>query len=81
MSKNSISFLTSYFLIIPAIAALPPPFRQLHFKLPNAPDNPDRPPSTTIVFVSDSLQLNEEGDIHRGERGGMMMMEMVGMVT
>ena len=29
--------------------------------------------STDIVCISDSLQLKEEGDIHREDRGGMMM--------
>ena len=49
------------------------PFRRLQFKRPNDPDAPDRSPSTTIVCISASLQLKEEGDIHREERGGMMM--------
>ena len=70
------------------------PFRRFQFKWPNAPDAPDCSPSTTIVFISDSLQLKEEGDLHREDRGGMMMglyiwggggdmmmMEMGGMVT
>ena len=138
MSKNSLSFLTCYFLIIPAITLLPPPsadfsssgrtpptlpisppalllfafqmayilrrrviytgrratrrsiyyllfshnscdhfasasFRRFQFKWPNAPDAPDRSPSTNIVCISASLQLKDEGDIHREERGGMMM--------
>ena len=42
------------------------------FKQPNAPDAPDHPPSTTIVFISDHIQLKEEGDLHREERGDMM---------
>ena len=72
MSKNSLSFLTSYFLIIPAIAALPPP--SADFSLSDrTPDAPNRSPITTIVFISDSLQLKEVGDIHREERGGMML--------
>ena len=72
MSKNSLSFLTSYFLIIPAISALPPP--SADFSLSGrTPDAPDCSPRNTIVFVSDILQLNEEGDIHREERGGVMM--------
>ena len=37
MSKNSLSFLTSYFLIIPAIAALPPPYQPKSLILPIAP--------------------------------------------
>ena len=49
------------------------PFRQFQFKWPNAPDAPDRSPSTTIVCISDSLHLKEEGDLHREDRGGMMM--------
>ena len=39
MSKNSLSSLSSYFLIIPAIAALPPPYQL------NAPSLPIAPPS------------------------------------
>ena len=38
MSKNSLSFLTSYFLIIPAIDTLLPPYRT------NAPALPIAPP-------------------------------------
>ena len=49
------------------------PFRRFQFKRPNAPDAPDCSPSTTIVCISASLQLKEEGDLHREERGGMMM--------
>ena len=49
------------------------PFRRFQFKWPNAPDAPDRSPITTIVCISDSLQLKEEGDLHREDRGGMMM--------
>ena len=48
-------------------------FRRLQLKRPNAPDNPDHSPSTTIVCISASLQLKEEGDLHKEERGGMMM--------
>ena len=47
------------------------PFRRLQFKRPNAPDDPDCSPSTTIVCLSASLQLKEEGDLDREERGGM----------
>ena len=49
------------------------PFRRFQFKRPNAPDSPDGSPSTNIVCISASLQLKEEGDLHREERGGMMM--------
>ena len=49
------------------------PFCRFQFKRPNAPNAPDFPPRTTIVCISDSLQLKEEGDIHREERGGMMI--------
>ena len=49
------------------------PFRRFQFKWPNAPDDPDHSPSTTIVCISDSLQLKEEGDLHREDMGGMMM--------
>ena len=45
------------------------PFRQFQFNRPNAPDAPDRSPSTTIVCISASLQLKEEGCLHREERG------------
>ena len=49
------------------------PFRQFQFKRPNAPDAPDRSPRTTIFCISASLHLKEEGDLHREERGGIMM--------
>ena len=49
------------------------PFLRLQFKRPDAPDDPDCSLRTTIVGISASLQLKEEGDIHREERGGMMM--------
>ena len=81
MSRNSISFLASYFLIIPEITAVPPPsspFRRLQFKRPNAPDAPDRSPSTTIVCISASIQIKEEGDLHMEDRGGMMMSFSIG---
>ena len=39
----------------------------------DAPDAPNLPPSTTIVFLSDILKLKEEGYIHREERGRMIM--------
>ena len=72
MSKNSLSFLTSYFLIIPAISALPPP--SADFSLSGqTPDAPNCSPRNTIVCISDSLQLKEEGDLHREDRGGMIM--------
>ena len=45
MSKNSLSFLTSYFLIIPAIAALPPPYQ------PNAPTLPISPLALMFYHV------------------------------
>ena len=72
MSKNYLLFLTSYFLIIPAIIVLPTPSVDFHFsgRTPNAPD---RSPSTNIVCFSASLQSKEEGDLHREDRGGMMM--------
>ena len=69
------------------------PFRRFQFKRPNAPDAPDRSPSTTIVCISASLQLKEEGDLDRedrvgmimglsiGGRGEIIMMMMGGMVT
>ena len=49
------------------------PFLRYQFKRPNAPDAPDRSPSTSIVCISASLHLMEEGDLHRDNRGGMMM--------
>ena len=49
------------------------PFRQFQFKRSNAPSAPDHSPSTTIVCITDSLHLKEEGDIYREDRGGMMM--------
>ena len=49
------------------------PFRRFQFKRMNAPEAPDRSPSTTIVFISAILQLKEEGDLPREERGGMMI--------
>ena len=48
-------------------------FCRLHLKQPNAPDYPNCSPKTTIVCISASLQLREEGDLHREERGGVMM--------
>ena len=45
---------------------------------PNTPDAPNRSPSTTIVCISDSLHHKEEGDLHREDRGGMMMGFYVG---
>ena len=48
-------------------------FRRLQFKRPNAPDDLNHSPSTNIVCISASLQLKEEGDIHREESVGMMM--------
>ena len=72
MSKNSLSFLTSYFLIITAISALPPP--SADFSLSGrTPDAPDCSPITTIVFILTSLHLKEEGDLHREERGVRML--------
>ena len=73
MSKISLAFIISYFLIIPAITALPPPFLRLQFKRPNAPNAPDRSPRTTIFCISTSLQLKVEGYLHMEERGGMLM--------
>ena len=49
------------------------PFLRLHFKRTNAPDDTDCSPSTTIVCISASLQIKEEDDIYREERGGIMM--------
>ena len=49
------------------------PFLRLMFKWPNAPDPPDRSSSTTIVCIPASLQLKEESDLPREERGGMLM--------
>ena len=49
------------------------PFHRLLFKRPNAPDAPNPSPSTTIVFITDSLQRKEEVDIHRQYRGGIMV--------
>ena len=49
------------------------PFLRLQFQRPNAPDDPERSHSTTIICISASLQLKEEGDIHREDRGVMMM--------
>ena len=65
--------LFSYFLffIVPAIAALPPP--SFVFFPADAPDAPNRSPRATIVFLSDYLKLKEEGDIHREERGRMII--------
>ena len=72
MSKNSLSFLTCYFLIIPAITFLPPP--SVDFSSSGrTPNTPDRSPRTTIVCISASLHLKEEGDLHREDKGGMMM--------
>ena len=48
-------------------------FHWLQFKRPNPPDDPNCSPSTTIVCISDSLQLKEEGDLHREDNGSMMM--------
>ena len=48
------------------------PFFRLLFQQPNAPDAPKCSPSTTIVCISASLQLKEESDIHRQDRGGMI---------
>ena len=73
MSKSSLAFLTSYFLIIPAITALPPPSVDFSLCGRTPLTIPIRSLSTTIVCISDSLQLKEEGDLHREERGGMMM--------
>ena len=91
MSNNFLSFLNFYFLIIPAITSLLPPSVDFSSsgRTPNAPN---RSPSSTIVCISASLQLKEEGDLHREDRGGMimglyigggdmMMMERGGMVT
>ena len=39
---------------------------------------PDHSPSTTIICISASLNLKEEGDIHREDRGGMMMGVYIG---
>ena len=49
------------------------PFLQFQFKRTNARDDPDCSPINTIVCISASLQLMEEGDLHREERGGVMM--------
>ena len=49
------------------------PFRRFQFKRPNAPDAPYCSPSTTIVCISSSLHFKEEGDLHREDRGRMMM--------
>ena len=49
------------------------PFRRFQYKRPNGPIAPDHPPSTTIVCISASLHLKEEGDLHREDKGGMMM--------
>ena len=54
------------------------PFCRLLLKQLNAPDAPNRSPSTTIVYISDSLQLKEDGDVHREDRGGMMMGSYIG---
>ena len=48
-------------------------FGQLMFQRPNAPDNTNHSPSTTIVFISAILRLKQEGYLHREDRGGMMM--------
>ena len=37
------------------------------------------PPSTTIVCISASLHFKYEGDLHREERGGMMMGFSIGV--
>ena len=37
MSNNSLSFISSYFIIIPGIAALPPPYRPNALMLPINP--------------------------------------------
>ena len=73
MSKHSLTFLTSYFLIIPAIAAIPPPSADFCLSVRTPPNTPNFPPSTTIVRISASIQPKEEGDLHREERGGMMV--------
>ena len=55
------------------------PFCRIQFKRPNAPDHADRSPSTTVVFISDSLYLKEEGDLQTEERGGMIMGLYIGV--
>ena len=78
MSNNYLSFLTSYFLTIPVIVALLPPYSDLCFRgrMPLTP--PVAPPSTTIVYISASLQLKEEGDLQREEKDGILMGLSVG---
>ena len=49
------------------------PFYRLKFKRTNAPNDPNCSQITTIVWISDSLHLKEGGDIHREERGGMII--------
>ena len=55
------------------------PLRRLLFYHTNAPKAPKFSPSTTIVFISASLQLKAEGDLHREDRGGMMMGLSIGL--
>ena len=50
MSKNSLSFLTSYFLITPAITALPPPYQ------PNAPTLPITPLALLFYHVEEMIK-------------------------
>ena len=80
MSRNSFLFLNSYFLIIPLITALLPPSDDFRFSYQTPPTLPITPYSTTIIFISTSLQLKDEGDIHREGRVGMMMGLSIGRI-
>ena len=48
MSNNSLSFITSYFIIIPEISALPPPSVDLCFSVRTPPSLPIAPPALLL---------------------------------
>ena len=95
--KNSLSFLTSYFIIILIITELPPPSDNLCLSRRTSPTIPISPSELLFFCISAHLQLKEEDDLHMEERGvtmmglsiggregditTMMMMERGGMVT
>ena len=91
MSINSLSFLPSYFLIIPAIVRLPPPSNDICLSGRTPATLPISPPALLLCSFQLVYSLkrgwctqggegrDNDGVVHRGEGGDMMMMMMMMM--
>ena len=69
MSNISLSLLTSCFFIIPAITSLPPLSADFSLSGRSPQTLPIAPPALLVLLHLASLQLKEEGDLHRERRG------------